>query len=45
MEFGLGRISGGNLEMSNVELTEQFTALIILQRGYQASSQMTLGRQ
>jgi flagellar hook protein FlgE len=41
MDFGLGRVSGGNLELSNVELTEQFTDLIILQRGYQASSQMT----
>ena len=34
-------VSGGNLELSNVELTEQFTDLIIIQRGYQASSQMT----
>lgn len=41
MEFGLGRVTGGNLELSNVELTEQFTTLIILQRGYQACSQMT----
>jgi flagellar hook protein FlgE len=41
MEFGLGRVTGGNLELSNVELTEQFTDLIIIQRGYQASSQMT----
>jgi len=41
MDFGLGRVSGGNLELSNVELTEQFTDLIIIQRGYQASSQMT----
>ena len=32
---------GGNLEMSNVDLTQQFTDLIILQRGYQASSQLT----
>jgi flagellar hook protein FlgE len=41
MDFGLGRVSGGNLELSNVELTEQFADLIIIQRGYQASSQMT----
>ncbi|HEY6124844.1 MAG TPA: flagellar hook-basal body complex protein [Steroidobacteraceae bacterium] len=41
MEFGLGRVEGGKLEMSNVELTDQFTTLIILQRGYQACSQMT----
>jgi len=28
------------VELSNVELTGQFTDLIILQRGYQASSQV-----
>jgi flagellar hook protein FlgE len=38
---GLGRTVGGQVELSNVELTEQFTDLIIVQRGYQASSQMT----
>jgi flagellar hook protein FlgE len=38
---GLGRIIGGNVEMSNVELTQQFTDLIIMQRGYQASSQVS----
>jgi flagellar hook protein FlgE len=27
--------------MSNVDLTQQFTDLIIVQRGYQASSQVT----
>jgi len=41
LESGVGRVMGGNLELSNVELTEQFTNLIIIQRGYQASSQMT----
>jgi flagellar hook protein FlgE len=41
LEFGLGRVEGGKLELSNVELTEQFTTLIIIQRGYQACSQMT----
>jgi flagellar hook protein FlgE len=41
MEFGLGRVTGQSLELSNVELTEQFTDLIMVQRGYQASSQMT----
>ena len=41
MEFGLGRVTGGKLELSNVELTDEFTTLIILQRGYQACSQMT----
>jgi flagellar hook protein FlgE len=37
---GLGRIVGGQVEQSNVDLTAQFTALIIVQRGYQAGSQM-----
>jgi flagellar hook protein FlgE len=37
----MGRIAAGKVELSNVELTEQFTDLIILQRGYQASSQIT----
>jgi flagellar hook protein FlgE len=37
---GIGRVVGGRVELSNVELTEQFTDLIIMQRGYQASSQI-----
>ena len=37
---GLGTIDGGNLEMSNVDLTTQFTALITIERGYQAGSQL-----
>jgi flagellar hook protein FlgE len=37
---GLGNIVGGSIELSNVELTQQFTDLIIVQRGYQASSQV-----
>ncbi len=36
----MGRIVAGRVELSNVELTGQFTDLIILQRGYQASSQV-----
>ena len=36
----LGKIRGGTIEISNVELTEQFTDLIIVQRGFQASSQV-----
>jgi flagellar hook protein FlgE len=35
-----GTISGGNLESSNVDLSQQFSDMIIIQRGYQASSQM-----
>lgn len=38
---GMGRIVGKRVEMSNVDLTRQFTDLIILQRGYQASSQVS----
>ena len=40
-EGTMGRMLAGRVELSNVELTEQFTDLIILQRGYQASSQVT----
>jgi len=35
-----GRVVGGSLELSNVELTQEFADLIILQRGYQASSRV-----
>jgi flagellar hook protein FlgE len=35
-----GRIAGGQIEASNVDLTAQFSELIITQRGYQASSQV-----
>jgi flagellar hook protein FlgE len=38
---GIGRVVGSQLEQSNVDLTQQFSDLIIIQRGYQASSQMT----
>lgn len=41
LDQGLGSIAGGRLESSNVELTQQFTDLIIMQRGYQASSQVS----
>jgi flagellar hook protein FlgE len=41
LSSGLGRIVGAKIEMSNVELTSQFTDLIIMQRGYQASSQVS----
>jgi flagellar hook protein FlgE len=37
---GLGEVAGASIELSNVELTQQFTNLIIVQRGYQASSQI-----
>jgi flagellar hook protein FlgE len=35
-----GNITGGSVEASNVDLGQQFTDLIIVQRGYQASSQV-----
>lgn len=35
-----GRIAGGMLEMSNVELAAEFSELIVSQRGYQAASQL-----
>ena len=35
-----GKIAGGQVEASNVDLTAQFSELIITQRGYQASSQV-----
>jgi len=35
-----GRIEGGSLEMSNVDLTQEFADMIIIQRGYQASSRV-----
>lgn len=41
MAQGVGRIIGKRVEMANVDLTRQFTDLIILQRGYQASSQVS----
>lgn len=35
-----GRIVAGRVELSNVELSAQFTDMIVVQRGYQASSQV-----
>ncbi len=39
-EQGLGSIQGGSIELSNVELSREFAEIIIIQRGYQASSQI-----
>jgi flagellar hook protein FlgE len=36
----LGRVQGGYLELSNVDLAQEFGDLIIIQRGYQASSRV-----
>jgi flagellar hook protein FlgE len=35
-----GAIAGGSLESANVDLAQQFSELIVTQRGYQASSQV-----
>ncbi|NKX49988.1 flagellar hook-basal body complex protein, partial [Arthrobacter deserti] len=37
---GLGTLSGGSLEMSNVDLTQEFTNLIVAQRGFQANARI-----
>lgn len=37
---GRGEIRGGTLELSNVDLAQQFTDLIITQRGFQANSRI-----
>lgn len=37
---GFGQIQGGSLERSNVDLANEFTDIVIYQRGYQASSQV-----
>ena len=37
-EAGRGKIVAGSLEMSNVDLSDQFTDMIITQRGFQANS-------
>jgi flagellar hook protein FlgE len=37
-QAGRGKIQAGTLEMSNVDLSEQFTDMIVTQRGFQANS-------
>lgn len=37
---GRGGVAAGTLEMSNVDLSEEFTQLIIAQRGFQANSRI-----
>lgn len=39
-EEGMGEIVDGSVEISNVELSQEFTDLVIVQRGYQVSSQV-----
>lgn len=40
MKDGKGKIIGGAIEMSNVDLAKQFTDMIISQRGFQANSRV-----
>ncbi|MET4094900.1 flagellar hook protein FlgE [Arthrobacter sp. UYCu712] len=37
---GMGTLTGGNLEMSNVDLSQEFTNLIVAQRGFQANARI-----
>lgn len=39
-EGNFGRLQAGKIELSNVDLSQQFTDMIVVQRGYQASSQV-----
>lgn len=39
-ELGTGAIISGQLEMSNVDLTAEFTEMIVAQRGFQANSRI-----
>jgi len=37
---GAGRVDGGGLEMSNVDMASEFTDMIVTQRGFQANSRI-----
>jgi flagellar hook protein FlgE len=39
-EAGFGSVRSGMLEMSNVDLSREFSDLVVMQRGYQAASQV-----
>jgi flagellar hook protein FlgE len=39
-ELGIGVIISGQLEMSNVDLTSEFTEMIVAQRGFQSNSRI-----
>lgn len=39
-EGGFGLVRSGMVELSNVDLSQEFSDLVIMQRGYQASSQV-----
>lgn len=38
--FGIGKAVSGALEMSNVDLSEEFTEMIVAQRGFQANTRI-----
>ena len=40
LEFGNGRIIGGSLELSNVDLSQEFTNMILTSTGYSAASRV-----
>ena len=40
LEGGIGAIESGFLEMSNVDLAEEFTEMIVAQRGFQANTRI-----
>ncbi|MDX2114382.1 MAG: flagellar hook-basal body complex protein [Planctomycetota bacterium] len=40
LEFGAGRVLGGALELSNVDLSEEFINMILTSTGYSASSRV-----
>jgi flagellar hook protein FlgE len=39
-DAGFGPVRAGMLEISNVDLSREFSSLVVMQRGYQASSQV-----
>lgn len=39
-EQGIGEVKSGSLEMSNVDLAEEFTEMIVAQRGFQANTRI-----
>ncbi|MFS0643488.1 flagellar basal body rod protein FlgG [Siminovitchia sp. 179-K 8D1 HS] len=40
LQNGAGKLVSGSLEMSNVDLSEEFTEMIVAQRGFQANSRI-----
>jgi flagellar hook protein FlgE len=37
---GLGTLTGGSVELSNVDISTEFTNLIVVQRGFEADSRI-----